>query len=131
MFPSRYWREIPQRYRLEAGVCKSCGKVSFPPRTKCPKCGGAEFEGTVLPDHGVVKTFTVIHTPPSQFEDQAPYAVGIVELDGGVRITAQIVDCPPDEIKIGQKVKIEFRRVQEDGEAGVICYGYKCVPAAK
>jgi uncharacterized OB-fold protein len=130
MFPSRYWREIPQRYRLEAAKCSGCGKVSFPPRSVCPKCGKAEFETTVLPDHGVVSTFTVIRVAPSQFEDQAPYAVGIVELDGGVKITAQIVDCPLEDIKIGQKVKIEFRRIQQDGHSGVICYGYKCVPAA-
>jgi hypothetical protein len=56
--------------------------------------------------------------------------VGIVELDGGVSITTQIVDVPPDAIKLGQRVRIEFRRVQEDGDAGIICYGYKCVPAA-
>ena len=130
MFPSRYWREIPQRYRLEAAKCVRCGKVSFPPRSKCPKCGNSEFEQTVLPDHGVVRTFTVIHVAPPQFEDQTPYAVGIVELDGGVRITAQIVDCPLEDVKIGQKVRIEFRRIQEDGHSGVICYGYKCVPAA-
>jgi uncharacterized OB-fold protein len=56
--------------------------------------------------------------------------VGIVELDGGVSVTAQIVDVPLDSIKLGQRVRIEFRRVQEDGDAGIICYGYKCVPAA-
>jgi uncharacterized OB-fold protein len=130
MFPSRYWREIPQRYRLEAAKCAGCGKVSFPPRSVCPKCGNAKFEATALPDRGVVRTFTVIHVAPSQFEDQAPYAIGIVELDGGVKITTQIVDCPLEDIKIGQKVRIEFRRIQQDGHAGVICYGYKCVPAA-
>ena len=130
MFPSRYWREIPQRYRLEAAKCKGCGKISFPPRSRCQKCGKTEFEGTVLPDRGTVVTFAVIHTAPPQFSDQAPYAVGIVELENGVRITSQIVDCPLEDVKIGQKVRIEFRRVQEDGEAGVICYGYKCVPAA-
>jgi uncharacterized OB-fold protein len=130
MFPSRYWREIPQRYRLEAGKCAGCGKVSFPPRSVCPKCGKTEFETTVLPDRGAILTFAVIHVAPTQFADQTPYAVGIVELEGGVRITAQIVDCPLEDIKIGQKVKIEFRRIQQDGHAGVICYGYKCVPAA-
>ncbi|KPJ61604.1 MAG: transcriptional regulator [Latescibacteria bacterium DG_63] len=129
MFPARYWREIPQRYRLEATKCKSCGKISFPPRSKCPKCGGTEFEETKLPEHGVVRTFTVIRVAPSQFVEQVPYAVGIVELHGGVRITAQIVDCPLEDIKIGQKVRIEFRRIQEDGNSGIICYGYKCVPA--
>jgi uncharacterized OB-fold protein len=53
-----------------------------------------------------------------------------VELDGGGRITAQIADCPLDDVKIGQRVKVEFRRIQEDGQAGILCYGYKCVPAA-
>ena len=39
MISPRYHREIPQRYRLEAGKCKGCGSVSFPPRIVCPECG--------------------------------------------------------------------------------------------
>jgi hypothetical protein len=130
MFPARYWREIPQRYRLEAGKCKGCGKICFPPRLICPKCGNREFEKIKLSDEGVIKTYTVIRVAPSQFSGQSPYAVGIVELDGGVSITTQIVDVPLDSIKLGQRVKIEFRRIQQDGDAGILCYGYKCVPAA-
>jgi uncharacterized OB-fold protein len=130
MFPARYWREMPQRYRLEAAKCTGCGKISFPPRLICPKCGNRTFDKTKLADEGVVKTYTVIRVAPSQFSGQSPYAVGIVELDGGVSVTAQIVDVPLDSIKLGQRVRIEFRRVQEDGDAGIICYGYKCVPAA-
>jgi len=129
MFPPRYWREIPQRYRLEAAKCEGCGKISFPPRVRCPKCGGRSFDKVQLPREGVVHTFTIIRTGPADWKDQAPYAVGIVELEGGARITAQIVDCPVEEVKIGQKVRVEFRRIREEGKAGVICYGYKCVPA--
>jgi len=29
---ARYWREIPQRYRLEASRCCKCGKTAYPPR---------------------------------------------------------------------------------------------------
>lgn len=130
MFPARYWREMPQRYRLEAGKCKRCGKVCFPPRLVCPKCGNRTFDTVRLADEGVLKTYTVIRVAPSQFTGQSPYAVGIVELDGGVLITTQVVDILLDEIKLGQRVRVEFRRVQEDGSAGIICYGYKCVPAA-
>ncbi len=128
MFPARYWREMPQRYRLEAGKCTRCGKIGFPPRLICPKCGNRKFDKVKLADEGVVKTYTVIRVAPSQFSGQSPYAVGIVELDGGVSITAQIVDVPLDSIRLGQRVRIEFRRIQEDGDAGIICYGYKCVP---
>ncbi|MBC8175649.1 MAG: Zn-ribbon domain-containing OB-fold protein [Candidatus Marinimicrobia bacterium] len=126
--PAKYWREIPQRYRLEAGKCKKCGKVFFPPRLICDACGSREFESVNLGREGTLITYTIIRVPPGQFSDQAPYAVGIVELDGGVRITTQVVDCDFDEIKIGKKVKVEFRKISSEGEAGIICYGYKCVP---
>lgn len=127
---ARYWREIPQRYRLEAGKCKQCGQMSFPPRLICPGCGSREFGKERLPEMGTILTYSVIRVAPSQFVDEAPYAVGIVELDGGTRITSQITDCPLDDIQIGKKVKVEFRRIRDEGQAGIICYGYKCVPVA-
>lgn len=129
MTTARYWREIPQRYRMEAGRCTKCGKVFFPPRLICDKCKHREFETIVLPDEGEIVSYTVISTPPSNFSDEAPYAIGIVDLGGQVKILTQIVDCEFDELKIGGKVRVEFRLIQEDGKSGVLQYGYKCVPA--
>jgi hypothetical protein len=82
-----------------------------------------------LPETGKLVTYTIIHVAPSRFVDQAPYAVGIVEFEGGTRAMMQVVDIPEDKIKIGMPVRIEFRKLYSDGEAGVICYGYKAVPA--
>ncbi|MCJ7588006.1 MAG: Zn-ribbon domain-containing OB-fold protein [Candidatus Aminicenantes bacterium] len=127
--PSRYWREIPQRYRYEAGRCKACGFICFPPRLVCPRCGAREFETTKLAGTGTVLTYTIIRVAPEGFEDQVPYAVGIAELEDGVKLTAQIVDCDFASLKIGLKVRLEFRKLSEDGEAGIIHYGYKFVPA--
>lgn len=128
MIAPRIWRAMLQRYRYEAGKCKKCGKIFFPPRLVCSACGSKAFETIVLNRMGKVLTYTIIRVPPSQFKDEAPYAIGIVELDGGGRMTTQIVDCDFDKIQIGMPVKLEFRRIQEEGEAGVIGYGYKCVP---
>lgn len=127
--PARYWREIPQRYRLEAGKCKTCGTVFFPPRLVCAQCRSRSFETVRLSDEGTLVTYTVIRVGPSQFADQTPYAVGIVELDAGVRITAQIADCEFEKLAVGLRLRVEFRRIQKQGEAGILCYGYKCVPA--
>ena len=126
--PSRYWREIPQRYRLEAQKCKNCGVVLFPPRLICPECKSRDFEDTKLAENGKVLTYTIIRVPPHQFVDQAPFAVGIMELDDGVKLTGQIVDCDFEDLKIGLRVKIEFRKIFDEGEAGILCYGYKFVP---
>jgi uncharacterized OB-fold protein len=128
---ARYWREIPQRYRYEAMECAKCSKTFFPPRLVCSNCWGREFRKVTLPGEGVVETFTIIRVAPSGFTDEAPYAVGIVKLTNGVKLTTQIVDCAPEEIAIGDQVRLEFRRIRQDGEDGILCYGYKFVKSAK
>jgi uncharacterized OB-fold protein len=131
MISARYAREIPQRYRREAGKCLQCGTVSFPPRTICPSCSGKSFETIVLSDQGTLLTFTVIRVASEKFARRTPFAVGIVELDGGVRITTQIADVELSSLAIGQRVRLVFRKIQEDGTSGILCYGYKAVaPAA-
>ncbi|MBT3217768.1 MAG: Zn-ribbon domain-containing OB-fold protein [Proteobacteria bacterium] len=121
------WREYPQRYRYEAGVCEKCGKWHFPPRVICDDCGGREFTTKAMQRTGKVLTYTIIQVPPAPFKDLAPYAVAIIEMDDGPRITCQIVDYG-DEVVIGSPVRLEFRKIFEEGEAGLIQYGYKAVP---
>ena len=128
MFPARIWREMPQRYRLEAAVCKKCGKRYYPPRLVCAECGCRKFDSYVLPEEATIKTFTIIRTPASQFSDIAPYAIAIVAFDDGLQIMGQVVDCDLDKLKIGQKVRLEFRRIQTHDTHGVLSYGYKFVP---
>jgi uncharacterized protein len=128
MSSPRYWRGMPQRYRYEAAKCKKCGKVLFPPRLVCPACQNRTFEKVNIKDQGKVETFTVIRVAPSGFTDMTPYPIAIVNVGDGVRILCQIADCEPEELKIGMPVKIEFRKIQQEGESGIIYYGYKGVP---
>ena len=129
MSVSKYWREMPHRYRLEAGKCQKCGKIFFPGRLVCDACGSQKMETIKLKPDGTLITYTIINVGPSQFTDQTPYAVGIVELKDDVRLLAQIADCDLDKLKTGMPLKIEFRRISDQGDAGIINYGYKCVPA--
>ena len=125
---ARAWREYPQRYRYEAAVCKKCGKWFFPPRPVCDACKGEEFEVKAMRRTGKILTHTIIRVPPAAFKDQAPYAMAVIEMDDGPRVTTQVVDWQEGQLEAGQKVKLEFRRISEDGEAGTINYGYKAVP---
>jgi uncharacterized OB-fold protein len=124
----QYAREIPQRYRLEAARCAACRKIAFPPRRVCPSCHGESFETLALSDQGTLVTWTVIHVAPSDLAEQAPYVVGIVELDEGVRVTAQIADCEPDALEFGAPVRRVLRRLRAEGPGGILQYGYKFVP---
>ena len=126
--PARTWREIPQRYRYEGGKCTKTGKVWFPPRLVCPDEKCRDFEKTVLADSGEVVTYTIVSVAEPRFTDQVPYAVAIVEMTDGTRITAMLADVDPAAVTIGMKVRIEFRKMYSDGDAYLHCYGYKCVP---
>ncbi len=125
---ARAWREYPRRYRYEAAVCKKCGKWFFPARLVCDACKSTEFETRAMRRTGKILAHTIIRVPPSPFADQAPFAVAVVEMDDGPRITTQVVDWQAGQLKVGQKVKLEFRKVSEEGASGVINYGYKAVP---
>jgi uncharacterized OB-fold protein len=58
----------------------------------------------------------------------APYAVGIVEMEEGVRVMGQITDCDLVNLKTGDKLISKFRRMNEEGKTGLIMYSYKFVP---
>lgn len=124
----RFWRSIDQRYNLEGVQCGNCHQAIFPARTLCPKCRHLSI-GKLTPmplsGEGTIESFTVVHSPPNGYELQAPYVMAVVKLAEGPRLTAQIVDVDPEQVKMGMRVHKVFRRINQDGESGVIHYGYK------
>ena len=127
MISPKYFREISQRYRLEAGKCNGCGTAYFPPRLICPECKSKDFTKINLNSEGTLLTYTVVRVGSDKFSQQSPFAVGIVELNDGVKITAQLADVDFEHLKIGLKVKMVFRKVQDEGKSGLHCYGYKAI----
>ncbi len=72
-------------------------------------------------------TYTVIRVGPSNFSQETPYVVAIVEVNDGVRMTMQVADIDVNKVEIGQNIRIIFRRIQDEGKSGLHCYGYKAV----
>ncbi len=124
----RYWRLKKQRYRLQGKKCLDCGNLSFPPRLVCRKCKSRKSENHFFKGKGTVYSHTTIYQAPDRFDHIAPYSVGLIDLEEGVRVTAQFTDIMPDEIKIGMKVEMVIRQIYEDGPKGPILYGYKFRP---
>jgi hypothetical protein len=94
--------------KLMGGKCRKCGKIHFPPRPLCDQCLSKEFEWTQIPTEGKLLTYTIIHIAPAQFQSMAPYAMGIIRLDNGLKIPGMIKDAPLDKIRIGMPLSIVF-----------------------
>jgi uncharacterized protein len=134
MSVARFWRETPRRYNLGGSKCTNCNTVYFPPRTVCPTCPRhrATLEKMVpfqLSGDGTVYSFTTVHEAAEGFEMQVPYIIALVKTVEGPILTGQVVDVHPPEVAIGLKVRATFRKLREEGKAGVIHYGYKFAPA--
>ena len=129
---AREWREVPGRYNLKGTKCANCGTIFFPRRDFCPKCrraGIGKIEEYDICRTGEVYTFSIVHDAPAMCDMIKPYAVVMVKTDDGVMITGQLVDVDLEKVAIGMRVRAVMRKLSTDGDAGVIRYGYKFVPA--
>ena len=111
-----YWNAVAG-HRLICQCCTACGIYAFPPVPRCPECLAPQtMEWREMSGHGTVYAYTVMHMALVRgFEP--PYIVAEVELaeQPGLRLTCNILDCAPANVRIGMPVVIAF----EDRGAGV------------
>ena len=99
-----------RRLRLQRCPRDGC---FFYPRSRCPRCLGADWEWCDASGRGEIHSFTVDrvgHLPG--LEQAVPYAIAIVELAEGPRMTARIVDCDVDALRVGQPVEARYEDVE-------------------
>jgi hypothetical protein len=94
--------------KLMAGKCQKCGKIHLPPRPLCDNCYGTEFQWLQVSGKGKLVTYTVIHVAPQQFQNLTPYAIGIVELENGLKIPGAIQSVTQEQLKIGMELTVDF-----------------------
>lgn len=125
---SRHWRLRQQRYGLVGEVCPHCDEKIFPPRDVCPHCAGEAKTPYVFSGRGEVYSYTTVYDAPEGYESNVPYTVAIVKLDEGPLVTAQLTDVDTGTVSIGTPVEMVTRKLREDGDRGILVYGYKFRP---
>lgn len=79
------------------------GEAVFPPRLRAQGHGG-ELRWEKSAGAGEVFATTVVRR-----RGEDPRNLAIVELDEGFRMMSRVVGCPPDEVRIGMRVGVEFK----------------------
>jgi uncharacterized OB-fold protein len=125
---ARHWRTRNQRYSLTGEVCETCGGKIFPPRDICPECDAPAKTPFTFSGRGRVYSYSTVHNAPQGYEDNVPYTVALVKLEEGPMVTAQLADVEPDDVTVGMPVEMVTRRLRQEGERGIVVYGYKFRP---
>jgi uncharacterized OB-fold protein len=88
--------------------CGSCGFYLHPPSTPCPRCLSTALAPSVVSGQGTVEAVTT--NVQEWVPGQRPYSIAVVELEeqSGVRLTSNVIGCQPDQVRIGQRVRVWF-----------------------
>ncbi len=123
-------RNKDSELKLKAQECTNCGSLNFPRRHYCIDCKGQDFKDVPLPRRGNIITFNfqyVVAVSP----EQAPIPVCTAKMEEakgeyGGNVSSMITDCSTDDVKVGGRVELVFRRCGK--ELGLVRYGYKFRP---
>jgi uncharacterized OB-fold protein len=89
---------------LPARRCVECGKLSVNAAT-CRFCGAEGGESVEISGRGRLLSWTVIRIAPARYAAEVPYAVGLLELAEGPRITARLAG-DPEHLSAGQPMAL-------------------------
>tara|TARA_R110002020_G_scaffold75315_16_gene191811 strand:+ start:21384 stop:21797 length:414 start_codon:yes stop_codon:yes gene_type:complete len=90
----------------------STGAPVWYPRRLAPGTLADDLEWAEASGRGTLYSYSIVYrTPNSEFADEVPYVLALVDLDEGVRLTTRIVDTEPDALVVGARVDVIFEPI--------------------
>ena len=89
--------------------CSNCGTLDAGPREICPSCHESALQRHEVAGDGRLLTWTIIRRPPAAFRSEGSYAVAVIELDAGVKVTGRL-EGPEDVKGLGTRVTLARNR---------------------
>ena len=102
-----FWFEGTRAHKLLIQRCTSCGTLRHPPLPACGNCRSLGWDTLEATGRGTLYSFVVMHFPQVAAFDY-PLPIGLVELEEGTRVVANIDGFAPGELQIGQPLRATF-----------------------
>jgi uncharacterized OB-fold protein len=110
-----FWEGVRQG-KLVIQYCTETRQFQFYPRPVSIYTGRRTLEWREVSGKGVIYACTVVRIPGPGLEGRLPLCVATVELDEGVRMIANVLDCAPEQLAIGKRVSLAWDTLN-DGQA--------------
>jgi uncharacterized OB-fold protein len=95
--------------------CNACQRPHFYPRPFCPHCWSDDVVWEEASGGATLYTFSIVRRndlPP--FNERVPYVAAVVDLDEGVRMLSNVVDCAIDDVVIGMRLAVTFQQETDE-----------------
>ncbi len=112
-FSEPFW-EATKNKKFVIQRCRESGQAQFYPRPVSIATGRNTVEWEEIDGKGSLYTYSVMCMGFGELRKSAPYLVGVVRLDAGADILANIVNCDIEAVKIGMRLRPYWMPI-EDG----------------
>jgi len=89
--------------------CGACGALDAGPREICPVCHASALQPDKVSGAGALLSWTIIRRPPAAFRAEGSYAVAVVELDAGIKVTGRL-EAADEKSRLGSRVVLSENR---------------------
>ncbi|GAA5232352.1 Zn-ribbon domain-containing OB-fold protein [Verticiella sediminum] len=111
-FTQPFWQGLAEG-RWQTTRCTQCSRFTFPPKPICPHCWSKDMAWEAFATEGELYSWTRVHAPPAVFAGEAPYSLGIIDLDGGLRIAVRLLDPDSGTYAPGMRMRMVALRYQD------------------
>jgi hypothetical protein len=116
--------------KIMSTVCRKCGKRYYPPRADCSECMSSDMDWKELKGEGTLVTFTKVYVAPGHFAVRQPMMpfssvafeptpIGILEVEGGMRVMGWIPKVDLKKIHVGMKMRAS-PQILPDGRITIV-----------
>jgi len=107
--------EAAKRHELAVQRCADCGTHRFPARELCSNCLSRRSAWVPVSGAGEVFSYNIMHQVYHPgFAGEVPYAVVVVKLREGPKLTSNLVGVAPHDIRIGMPVQVIFEDISSE-----------------
>lgn len=112
---SKFFWDSCKQEKLFIQRCKDCGKNIFYPKLYCPFCLSREVGWFQATGKGRIYTYMVVYAyQPTEFDEDVPYVIAVIDLEEGVRMMSNIVDSDVKDIRCDAPVEVIFDKVTKE-----------------
>ncbi len=108
-----FWFEGARQHTLLIQHCTSCGTLRHPPLPGCAVCGSLEWDAVEASGNGTLFSYVVVHYPQVPSFGY-PLPIGLIELEEGTRLVANLEGMELESIAIGMPLRVEFVDYDEE-----------------
>ena len=118
--------DTPDGPRLLGSRCAGCGAPAFPRAAVCrnPECRDDRMQDAAFGPRGKLWSFAIQNYPPPppalHDEPYHPYAIGIVDLDDGLRVVGRMRVDALEALRVDAEVALVIAPIGRDAADGLL-----------